>query len=62
MRRALIDRRTTETQIALSLALEGKGKYMRHVKLKPGVATDSAALRRLIDDAYADIIARLAAR
>ena len=40
--------------------LEGKGKYMRHVKLKPGVATDSAALRRLIDDAYADIIARLA--
>ena len=27
MRRALIDRRTTETQIALSLALEGKGKY-----------------------------------
>ena len=27
MRRALIDRRTTETQIALSLVLDGKGKY-----------------------------------
>ena len=27
MRRALIDRRTTETQIALSLGLDGKGRY-----------------------------------
>ena len=27
MRRAVIDRRTTETQIALSLALEGRGTY-----------------------------------
>jgi len=27
MRRALIDRRTTETQIALDLTLEGKGQY-----------------------------------
>ena len=27
MRRALIDRRTTETQIALALTLDGKGKY-----------------------------------
>jgi imidazoleglycerol-phosphate dehydratase len=27
MRRALIDRRTTETTIALSLALDGKGRY-----------------------------------
>ena len=27
MRRALIDRRTTETQIRLSLALEGRGRY-----------------------------------
>lgn len=27
MRRAVIDRRTTETQIALSLTLEGKGRY-----------------------------------
>ena len=27
MRRAVIDRRTTETQIALAIALDGKGKY-----------------------------------
>ncbi len=27
MRRAVIDRRTTETQIALTLALEGRGQY-----------------------------------
>ncbi|HJZ76945.1 MAG TPA: imidazoleglycerol-phosphate dehydratase, partial [Vicinamibacterales bacterium] len=27
MRRAVIDRRTTETQIALRLGLEGKGRY-----------------------------------
>ena len=29
MRRAVIDRRTTETQIALTLALDGKGRYRR---------------------------------
>ena len=39
--------------------LEGSGKYMRHVKLKPGVVRDSAGLRRLIHDAYSDIKARL---
>ena len=39
--------------------LEGSGKYMRHVKLRPGVASDSAGLCRLIDDAYSDIQARL---
>ena len=27
MRRAVIDRRTTETQIALTIALDGKGHY-----------------------------------
>jgi hypothetical protein len=35
--------------------LEGNGRFMRHVKLRPGIATDSAALRRLIDMAYSDI-------
>jgi hypothetical protein len=35
--------------------LEGTGRFMRHVKLRPGAAVDSAALRRLIADAYADI-------
>ena len=39
--------------------LEGTGIYMRHVKLKPGVVRDAAGLRRLIDDAYSDIKARL---
>ncbi len=40
--------------------LEGTGKRMRHVKLGPGVGTDSVALERLIEHAYADIKARLA--
>lgn len=35
--------------------LRGSGKFMRHVKLKPGVATNTAALRKLIEAAYADI-------
>jgi hypothetical protein len=39
--------------------LEGNGKFMRHVKLRPGTASDAAALRRLIDAAYLDIKARV---
>jgi hypothetical protein len=39
--------------------LQGAGKYMRHVKLKPGTATNAAALRTLINAAYADIKARV---
>jgi hypothetical protein len=39
--------------------LEGTGKRMRHVKLKPGVAVDSVAVGKLIDTAYIDIRARL---
>ncbi|MGC1385385.1 MAG: DUF1801 domain-containing protein [Candidatus Acidiferrales bacterium] len=39
--------------------LQGSGKFMRHVKLKPGVATNTAALRKLIEAAYADIKARV---
>jgi hypothetical protein len=38
--------------------LQGTGKFMRHVKLRPGTATNAAELRRLIDAAYADIKAR----
>lgn len=41
--------------------LEGTGKRMRHVKLRPDVSVDSAALDALIDAAYSDIRARLAA-
>ena len=41
--------------------LEGTGKRMRHVKLRPGTAVDAEALGALIDAAYADIKARLKA-
>jgi len=39
--------------------LEGGGRFMRHVKLRPGTATDAVALAKLIDAAYADIKARV---
>jgi len=39
--------------------LEGSGKRMRHVKLKPGLELNARALRDLIDAAYLDIKARL---
>ena len=39
--------------------LEGDGKYMRHVKLRPGVPVDAAALEALISAAYLDIRRRL---
>jgi len=39
--------------------LQGTGKFMRHVKLRPGTATDAASLRRLIETAYLDIKARV---
>jgi len=39
--------------------LEGSGKRMRHVILKPGPKVNTAALRDLIDAAYLDIGARL---
>ncbi len=35
--------------------LQGTGKFMRHVKLRPGIPINAAALRRLIDAAYSDI-------
>jgi hypothetical protein len=39
--------------------LEGSGKRMRHVKVKPDSELDAEALSNLIDAAYADIKARL---
>jgi hypothetical protein len=42
--------------------LEGSGKRMRHVKLKPGPELNSAALRDLIDAAYLDINSRLGSK
>ena len=41
--------------------LEGSGKHMRHVKLRPAQKVNAVALRKLIDAAYADITARLKA-
>jgi len=39
--------------------LEGAGKFMRHVKLRPGTPTNAAALNTLIEEAYSDIKARV---
>jgi hypothetical protein len=39
--------------------LQGTGKFMRHVKLRPGTAINTAALGRLVHDAYSDIKARV---
>lgn len=39
--------------------LQGEGKFMRHVKLRPGAAVNAAALNRLIEAAYSDIKARV---
>ena len=41
--------------------LEGSGKFMRHVKLKPERGVDAAALRKLVETAYADMKKRLMA-
>jgi hypothetical protein len=35
--------------------LEGSGRFMRHVKLRPGKSVNEAALSRLIESAYEDI-------
>jgi hypothetical protein len=39
--------------------LQGTGKFMRHVKLRPGTPVNTAAITRLIVAAYADIKARV---
>ncbi len=39
--------------------LEGTGKFMRHVKLRPEGHVDAAALGSLIETAYADMKGRL---
>ncbi len=41
--------------------LEGTGKYMRHVKLRPDGDIDATALIRLIESAYTDMKGRLEA-
>lgn len=42
--------------------LEGSGKFMRHIKLRPGLAVDDAALGELIHTAYRDMRQRLEAK
>ena len=39
--------------------LQGTGKFMRHVKLKPGIQVREEALHSLIEAAYEDIKARI---
>ncbi|HWO93544.1 MAG TPA: DUF1801 domain-containing protein [Dehalococcoidia bacterium] len=39
--------------------LEGSGKFMRHVKVRPGSEPDPTALSALIAAAYRDMKARL---
>jgi hypothetical protein len=41
--------------------LEGAGKFMRHVKLRPGEDVDEAALAKLIATAYIDMRKRVQA-
>jgi hypothetical protein len=41
--------------------LEGTGRFMRHVKLRPEQRVDAEALKRLIASAYADMKQRVAA-
>lgn len=40
--------------------LEGTGRFMRHVKLRPGADVDAAALGALVRRAYVDMKGRLA--
>lgn len=39
--------------------LEGTGRFMRHVKLRPGAVANDAALQALITAAHRDITAKL---
>lgn len=39
--------------------LQGDGRFMRHVKLRPGTPANDAALGRLIHQAYSDIKTRV---
>jgi len=41
--------------------LEGTGKFMRHVKLRPERDVDASALKNLIETAYSDMKRRLQA-
>jgi hypothetical protein len=42
--------------------LEGSGRFMRHVKLRPGAPANAAALHQLIEAAWSDIQFRVTNR
>jgi hypothetical protein len=42
-----------------SRLLEGDGKFMRHVKLRPAAAVNEPALKRLIETAWEDVKERV---
>ena len=42
--------------------LEGTGKRMRHIKIRPDQEINEEAIKRLIQDAYFDIIDRVTAK
>lgn len=42
--------------------LQGSGKFMRHVKVKPGISAPNDAIEALIVAAYRDIMARVRGR
>jgi hypothetical protein len=44
-----------------SALLQGSGRFMRHVKVRPGTCVDEVALRDLISRAYTDLKATIAA-
>jgi hypothetical protein len=39
--------------------LHGTGRFMRHVKLRPGAPIDAPSLSRLVETAYSDMKARV---
>jgi hypothetical protein len=39
--------------------LHGTGRFMRHVKLRPGTPIDAPSLSRLVETAYSDMKARV---
>jgi len=52
-------RRVLSRRSAAGDLLQGSGKFMRPVKLRPGTATNASALSELIDSAYSDIKVRI---
>jgi len=55
----MVDYRVESPAAAATRLLVGEGRHMRHVKLRPDVVVDAAALERLVDAAYRDILTGL---